>query len=362
LRFARTRRSAILAARVKSRAALLSLAVLPLLLHFAAVSAFSQVTPPEPDPLARIRAQPPAQVCSEAEPTLCAEAAPKIIANAMSSDSSIEPNLRQLASGEGGHTMGAPAPQSVVDDARTVDWAVAAFRSAGLEVHREPSSGDIAGLQNVVAEIRGREKPDQIVILATSIDPSQLKSHPEDATDAAVLFEAARDIAVTGLVPRRTIRFVLFFDDGINSCSASEYVNQHGGELDRTIGLIFGAQVTGQGTRYLLNGRHDIEPQMREALKPLESLALGADSFDEVLGPCTMAFLVQGVPTVFAEGERRDTRVSPLALDQMDFQELKRHAAIAGVTAFDISEDETPLGPRLSKAEAEALIKQTGSQ
>jgi hypothetical protein len=333
-----------------------------LLILYACAFAFAQTVPPEPDPLSRIRAQPPAQACSATEVTLCDEAAPKIIANAMGSGSTIEANLRQLASGEGGHAMGAPVPQSVVDNSRTVDWAVAAFRSAGLEVHTEPSSAGVAGFQNVVAEIRGREKPEQIVILAASVDPSQSKDHPEDATDAAVLFEAARDIAATGLVPRRTIRFVLFFDDGIDSCSASEYVNDHSDELDRTIGLIFDAQVTGHGTFYLLNGRHDLEPQMREALKPLESLALAPDSFDEALGPCTMAFLVQGVPTVFAEGEKWDTRRSPLALDQTDFEELKRHAAIAGVTAFDVSEDVTPLGPRLSKADAQALIKQTGTE
>jgi hypothetical protein len=39
---------------------------------------------------------------------------------------------------------------------------------------------------------------------------------------------------------------------------------------------------------------------------------------------------------------------------------LKRHAAIAGVTAFDVAEDVAPLGPRLSRAEIETLLTQSG--
>ncbi|MGB6432003.1 MAG: M28 family peptidase [Candidatus Acidiferrales bacterium] len=347
---------------MKSRAAFLALTILPALLLFAAVPAFSQVTPPEPDPLARIRAQPPAQVCSEAEPTLCAEAAPKIIANAMGKDSTIEANLRILAGGEGGHAMGAAAPQSVVDDVRAVDWAVAAFRAAGLQVHTEPSSPRAPGLENVVAEIRGREKPGEVVILAAAVGSSlRLQGDPDGVANAAVLVEAARDIAATGLLPRRTIRFVLFYAAGTDECGASDYVSAHVAELDGTIAAIFVAQGMGRGTRYLLNGRQDIEPQVSEALKPLEKLAPAPDSYSEsdADANCTLQFLLQGVPTIVAEPQQWNA-ASSITLDQPDLQELGRHAAIAGVTAFDVAEDVAPLGPRLSRAEAEALMKQAG--
>ena len=333
---------------------------LALLCFLACIPAFAQTVPPEPDPLSRIRAQAPEQACSEAEPTLCAEAAPKIIANAMGDKSTIEGNLRQLASGEGGHAMGAPAPQSVVDEVRVGDWAVAAFRAAGLDVHTEPRSPDGPTEKYVVAEIRGREKPDEFVVLAAVINVSLFRDPLDVAADAAVLVEAARDIAATGLVPRRTIRFVLFFGDGIDACSASDYVNAHDDEMDRTIAVVLLSQGVGHGTRYLLNGRHDVEPQVREALKPLASLSLAPDSFDVASGNCAIPFLNEGVPTLVAQAAEPENRPSPIALDQMDLQELKRHAAIAGVTAFDVAEDVAPLGPRLSHAEAESLMKQDG--
>ena len=361
LRFASTHLARYLS-RYGSRAGHLSRGVLPLLFLLACIPAFSQAVPAEPDPLARIRALAPAPACSEAEPTLCAEAAPKIIANATGSDSTIQKNLSILASGEGGHAMGAPPPQSVVDDVRVTDWAVAAFRAAGLDTHTEPASPSAHGLEDVVAEIRGRENPNEVVILAAAIDPSAIDNSLEAAIDATVLTEAARDIAATGLVPRRTIRFVLFVSGAANVCGASDYVVAHAGELDRTIAVIMVAQGAGRGTRYLLNARHDIESQVREALKPLDELGLAPDSFDDAAGACATDFSLQGVPTLVANAEEAGTAAASATLGQMDLPELNRHAAIAGVTAFDVSEDVAPLGPRLSPAQVKALMKPAGPQ
>src|SRR5207245_10596122 len=54
-------------------------------LSIVAVSAAAQISPPEPDPLARMRqaAAASTQACSESEISACAQAAPKIIANAL---------------------------------------------------------------------------------------------------------------------------------------------------------------------------------------------------------------------------------------------------------------------------------------
>jgi hypothetical protein len=350
-------------------------------LLLAAAPAFPQATPPEPDPLARIRAQPPAQVCSEAQPTLCAEAAPKIIANAMGADSTIEANLRALASGEGGHAMGAPAPQSVVDQTRATDWAVAAFRAAGLDVHTEsytvasnPATAadgqqDIAQ-ENVVAEIRGREDPGEIVILGAHLgSPIPDNGALTDNCDAAVVIEAARDIAATGLVPRRTIRFVLFTGGSEISGStlgSAAYAHSHHDEMGRTLAAILFEFNAGLSARagFSLDGRHDIEQGVREATEPLDALVSVTDSYDVTLGLDGLDFILEGVPNLVAYGEGHGlTRIgdtTPVALDASDIQELKRHAAIAGVTAFDVAEDVAPLGPRLSRAEIGSELKQTG--
>jgi hypothetical protein len=307
---------------------------------------------------------------------LCAEAAPKIIANAMGDNSTIEMNVRRLIAENGGpgsvDTTGEPTPSNPT---LVVDWAVEAFRAAGLDVHTESytesasDSGSAAGepgdeQKNVVAEIRGREKPDEIVILGTPLYSSL--AHLWDLygdCDAAVLIEAARDIVATGLVPRRTIRFILFTSDKPGILGSLAYVRAHHDELDHITAAIMFDPGPRRVAGYSLAGRHDIEPGVREALAPLDSLGALVDSFNAEVDEDNFNFLLEGVPNLFTQSGHSTGRFidrpgsDPLA--GVDLQELKRNAAIAGVSAFDVSEDLARLGPRLSRAEIELLLKQT---
>jgi carboxypeptidase Q len=108
--------------------AFLALLILP------ALSAAAQISAPEPDPLARMRQAAAANAqgaCSESELSACAQAAPKIIANALG-PSPLAENLRRLTDEIGGRLTGSPAM------AKAVQWAVAAFRDAGIDdVHTE---------------------------------------------------------------------------------------------------------------------------------------------------------------------------------------------------------------------------------
>jgi hypothetical protein len=98
----------------------------------ASVPVAAQLTPAEPDPLARIRdaASSNVQACSATGETLCEQVAPKIIENAMG-DSPLAENLRRLTDEIGGRVTGTP------EAARAVAWGVAAFRSASVDVHTE---------------------------------------------------------------------------------------------------------------------------------------------------------------------------------------------------------------------------------
>src|SRR5436305_2922578 len=68
--------------------------------------------------------------CSTTEASSCAEAAAKILPIVMG-PSPLEENLRRLTDEIGGRVTGS------AQMAKAVDWAVAAFRSAGIDVHTE---------------------------------------------------------------------------------------------------------------------------------------------------------------------------------------------------------------------------------
>ena len=67
----------------------------------------------------------------------------------------------------------------------------------------------------MIAEIRGSEKPDEFVILGAHLDSWELGTGALDnGCNAALVVDALRAIKASGLIPRRTIRFVFFSRGG----------------------------------------------------------------------------------------------------------------------------------------------------
>lgn len=94
---------------------------------------------------------------------------------------------------------------------------------------------------NVVAEIRGTEKPDEVVILGGHLDswdgPGS-EGAADNANGIAVTMEAARLLCKLGIKPKRTIRFILFTGEEQGLHGSRAYVEQHKDEMDK-ISAIF---------------------------------------------------------------------------------------------------------------------------
>src|SRR5215470_14329399 len=106
---------------------------------FAAAPAFgllcaaplaAQLDPAKNDPLSRLSAAQSGSACSASEASSCAEAAGKLLPLILRDSPMIE-NLRKLTDGIGGRVTGTP------EMAKAVQWAVAGFRAAGVDVHTE---------------------------------------------------------------------------------------------------------------------------------------------------------------------------------------------------------------------------------
>lgn len=346
---------------------------------FAPLSGTAQVTPTAPDPLARIRAAAAAntEACSVQEVSACAQATPKIIAGALG-PSPLETNLRRLTDEIGTRVTGSPQM------ARAVAWAVAAFRAAGVDdVHTEKFTVPAAGSEeksrpevlapvgsmegeNVIAEIRGREKPDEFVLLGAHLDSWNTGAGALDAgCNAALVIEAARVIHLTGIRPRRTIRFVLFGGAEQGGLGAWAYVRAHRAELDRAVAAVLFSHGSGRVTGFSLGGRREIEPGVRESLALLDSSwNVNRHTGDAFLGEDNLDFLLEGLPTLLANQEDAGYAANHHApsdtFDKVDIASLKRNTAVAGVLAFGLAEQPAPLGRRLSRAETDTLLVRTG--
>jgi len=80
---------------------------------------------------------------------------------------------------------------------------------------------------NTVAEIRGTEKPDEVIILSAHLDswdgPGS-QGTQDNGTGTSVMMEAARILKAAGVQPKRTIRFCLWTGEEQGLYGSREYV------------------------------------------------------------------------------------------------------------------------------------------
>jgi Zn-dependent M28 family amino/carboxypeptidase len=161
-------------------------------------------------------------------------------------------------------------------------------------------SDKVVEVYNTVGEIRGSEKPDEVVILGAHLDSWDLGSGSTDnGTGSAAVLEAARALAKSGLKPKRTVRFVLFTGEEEGLVGSKKYVDAHKNDLDRVSAVL--VHDTGTG-RVLTLGLHD-NYQAREivdqVLAPITELKLLEPSMARSFGTDHASFDDVGVPGFF---------------------------------------------------------------
>jgi hypothetical protein len=217
--------------------------------------------------------------------------------------------------------------------------------------------------ENVIAEIRGREKPDEFVLLGAHLDSWDLGTGALDnGCNAAMVIDAARVIHASGVLPRRSIRFALFTGEEQGLLGSWAYARAHRPELDRMVAAVIFDSGIGAVTGYSLGGRKDILPAVQEALAPIASLGVKDFTFDIETGSDDFDFLLEGVPTLFANQEPANYMLNYHAasdtFDKVDIVQLKRHVAIAAVTAYALADREQRIGPRQTRVEVEQMLKE----
>ncbi|HEX4542568.1 MAG TPA: M28 family peptidase [Candidatus Acidoferrum sp.] len=196
---------------------------------------------------------------------------------------------------------------------------------------------------NVVGEIRGREHPEQILVVGGHLDSWDLA---EGATDngsgTATTLGAADAIMRSGQRPRRTIRFVLFTGEEQGLDGSFAYVNQHKAELPNHLGdlvLDFGQ---GSVKGFQLGGRDDLVSAFQPFANSISNLrTLEVDDKVES-GTDTLPFSIAGLPGINMNQEASDYRYTHhSAADALEAQKpdvLAQNATLMALAAFWIAD------------------------
>jgi carboxypeptidase Q len=218
--------------------------------------------------------------------------------------------------------------------------------------------------QNVVAEIRGSEKPDEIVLLGAHLDSWDLGTGALDnGVNSALVIEVARAIAA-GPRPKRTVRFVLFTGEENGLLGSRGYVASHKDEMDRYDAVLIHDIGDGRILGYFTDGRPDIHGSLGKALAPAAVWGAAGMNDEAILGTDNFDFLLEGVPNLIANQETAkylpDYHAASDTFDKVDMGQARKNAAIAAVAVSGIANAPGRLGKRQSRAEIERVLEKSG--
>lgn len=92
---------------------------------------------------------------------------------------------------------------------------------------------------NVIGEIRGREKPDEVVVIGGHIDSWDVgQGAQDDGGGCVIAMEALRIIRQLGLKPRRTLRVVLWTNEENGSRGGRAYADSLGPAVEKHVAAI----------------------------------------------------------------------------------------------------------------------------
>src|SRR5215469_2584632 len=150
---------------------------------------------------------------------------------------------------------------------------------------------------NTVAEIRGSEKPDEVVLLGAHLDSWDLGTGSTDnGTGAIAVLEAARILKAVGARPSRTIRFVLFTGEEEGLLGSQAYVEAHQKEMPKIQAVLVLDNGTGRITGIGLQGRNELHAMWTALFTPLADLGPLVAKSEIKTGTDHLSFLPQGVP------------------------------------------------------------------
>ena len=215
---------------------------------------------------------------------------------------------------------------------------------------------------NTIAEIRGTEKPDEVVIVSAHLDswdgPGS-RGATDNGTGSAVTLEAARLLAAAGARPKRTIRFILWTGEEQGLLGSHEYVAALGDNL-ANISAVF---VDDGGTNYEggVQCVADQAAMLAAATAPVNFVFVDSESGKSLVcnvrtverfprggGSDHASFTAKGVPGFFwDEVGRADygfgwhTQHDTIALAVPEY--LQQSATNAAVTAYNLANAPTLL-------------------
>ncbi|SFU50910.1 M20/M25/M40 family metallo-hydrolase [Pseudoduganella namucuonensis] len=203
---------------------------------------------------------------------------------------------------------------------------------------------------NVIADLPGSEKPEEIVIVSGHLDSWDLATGAhDDATGVAGAMAVLQTLKTLNLKPRRTIRMIAWMNEENGTRGGAAYHEANKGEILKQ----FAAIESDSGGGRPFGVKASIEPKAVKLFAPLQQVLqpIGAGVFNrgDHLGAADLRLLEEdGVPLfepiVDGHSYFHYHHTPADTLDKVDPENLRRHVAVMTTLSWYLANMDQPLG------------------
>ena len=219
---------------------------------------------------------------------------------------------------------------------------------------------------NVIAEIRGSERPDEWILVGGHLDSWDYGSGASDnGAGSVAILDAARAIAALDRAPRRSIRFVLWGGEEPGQLGSLQYARAHADELKNVVAVLNTDTGAGRPKGWRVGGRLDLQAAMQPLANAyLRDLAASEILLDTTCSTDHCAFLLRGVPTLNLLTDRtlyeQVIHRTGDTFDKINAVDLKAVAAVVAVTTYVLAQHPQPIARHLEHAEVSRILTKAG--
>jgi carboxypeptidase Q len=247
-----------------------------------------------------------------------------------------------------------PAAAIAIEDALRLERMASRGR-VRLRLRMEAKQLEDAESRNVVAEMRGREKPEETVVVGGHIDSWDVGTGAiDDGGGCVVMWEAVRLMKMLNVRPRRTVRVVLFTNEENGLRGGLAYRDRHRDELSNHVLMIESDSGVFRPRGFGFTG----SPQARLAvesiatlLSGIEAARVGPSGGGADIGPSVQAAQIPAM-SLEVDGSRYFAYHHTMAdtVDKLDPLDMARCAAAVAAMTYVVADLPQRLGEALTSS------------
>ncbi len=226
---------------------------------------------------------------------------------------------------------------------------------------------DNATLHNIVAEIKGAEKPEEVIVIGSHIDSWGLGTGANDnGCNVSLMIDIARQMKKLGIRPKRTIRFALWNGEEQGFWGSYGYCLSHRKELDDHKMALSVDIGSGGIIGFFTGGRPEVAAATEEVMRPVAGLGPFLYIDVPIVGTDNYDFMIEGIPNLVANHRpanyAQNYHAESDTYDKVDLKSLKINSAIVAALALgyaNMPDEQMDKLPRHNRDQVSTLIEST---